>query len=212
MTRRIYTKICGLTRLADVRTCLEEHVDAIGFNLTADSPRRVDVEHARTLVHAARGAVIDVFWVVDSKPPEELAALVANTPRSFVQRCDPAWPWPQWLPNERRVDVVRLGAAEDVSAALKLSSGVLLSDATGTLGGSGKRADWALSKRLAEKRKLILAGGLTAENVADAIAATQPFGVDVASGVESKPGVKDPARVSAFVAAVRAAGQAGTRA
>jgi phosphoribosylanthranilate isomerase len=102
---------------------------------------------------------------------------------------------------------VRVGSAADVAEARVFQGRFLLVDARvdGSLGGTGKTLDWSLVAELARERNLTLAGGLTPDNVAEAIRAVGPYCVDVASGVERAPGVKDPARVRAFIEAARAA-------
>ncbi|MCC6807718.1 MAG: phosphoribosylanthranilate isomerase [Deltaproteobacteria bacterium] len=201
---RLFVKICGVRRLEDLEACVTLAVDAIGLNLVPSSPRACD----EALATALATAVADrarIVWVVAAAPPAFLAELIRAFPRSLVQRCDPSWPWPPALGADRRVEVVRLQAHEDVAAAEKVPGTFLLSDAAGALGGSGRRADWPLTRALAEKRRVLLAGGLTADNVAEAVRAVSPFGVDVAGGVEARPGEKDPAKLRAFVAAARAA-------
>jgi phosphoribosylanthranilate isomerase len=105
---------------------------------------------------------------------------------------------------------VRVATADDVAAARTFGGVYVLVDARveGSLGGTGATFDWSLVQELARERKLTLAGGLNAANVGDAIRTVEPYCVDVASGVERAPGVKDPERVRAFFAAVRAADEA----
>jgi phosphoribosylanthranilate isomerase len=102
---------------------------------------------------------------------------------------------------------VRVATQEDVARAEAMPGEYVMVDTKvdGALGGTGRSFDWRLVAELAKRRKLVLAGGLTAENVAEAIRVVQPWCVDVASGVETSPGVKDMAKVKAFVAAVRGA-------
>jgi phosphoribosylanthranilate isomerase len=111
------------------------------------------------------------------------------------------------LPNAYKA--VAIAGPEDVARASEYGGERLLVDAKvpGELGGTGARFDWSLAVPLTKRRDLIVAGGLTPENVAEAMRALSPFGVDVASGVEMRqnPRAKDPAKLSAFVAAVRAA-------
>jgi phosphoribosylanthranilate isomerase len=108
---------------------------------------------------------------------------------------------------------VRVAAGEDVARAEGMPGEYVMVDAKvdGELGGTGHVFDWALVVGLAQRRKLVLAGGLTPDNVASAIRQVRPWCVDVASGVESAPGVKDLTKVRAFVASVRGAGEAQQR-
>jgi phosphoribosylanthranilate isomerase len=142
-------------------------------------------------------------WVVDARPPEWLERLLRRFPSSIVQRTDDSWAWPDALAESRRWDVVRLAQADDVGRAAQRKAALLVCDAPGTLGGSGRVSSWPLAKELQGLRPIMLAGGLTAENVARAVSEVRPDGVDVASGIESAPGKKDHERMRAFVAAAR---------
>jgi phosphoribosylanthranilate isomerase len=184
---------------ADVLSALDAGADAIGLNLTAHSRRRIDTAVAAEL--AAMAKTLVVVWVIDASPPPGLTSLLSRFPSSLVQRTDARWAWPKDLADERRVGVVRL--PEDTS----LLEHFVISDAAGSAGGSGRRADWALSAALARQHpRVLLAGGLTSENVAEAAAAVKPFGVDVASGIE-RDGRPDAAAMRAFVE--QAKGRAG---
>jgi phosphoribosylanthranilate isomerase len=198
----MFIKLCGLRRLADVEAARALAVSAIGINLVASSRRSVSIAQASALAEAA--AELRVFFVIDGQPPDALFSLLKSAPSSVVQRTDAGWMWPKAIRIAQRAEVVRLAHARDVDAAESLSSSLIISDAPASLGGSGRRADWALSASLAKRREVILAGGLTAENVAEAIRAVQPFGVDVASGIEEAGQVSE-ARMRAFVAAARGA-------
>jgi len=109
----------------------------------------------------------------------------------------------EFLPHAFKA--VRIGGPSDVALADSFAGERVLVDAkvSGHLGGTGATFDWALVRRLSTSRKLILAGGLTPENVREAIRVVDPWGVDVASGVEREPGIKDPLKVLAFIEAVR---------
>jgi phosphoribosylanthranilate isomerase len=147
---------------------------------------------------------VQVFWVIDGRPPSALRGLLEGFPGSKIQRCDSTWRWPRWTATSQRVDVVRLSAAKDLARAVRSTAELLLSDSPGKLGGSGVLASRTLSRKLATRRRILLAGGLTPDNVSDAIADVQPFGVDVASGVESAPGHKDRKKMEQFVRRARA--------
>ena len=195
-------KICGLTRTEDIDVCLGLGVDMIGLNLTQSSPRKVAVAAARALA-AHIGTRARAVWVLDASPPSELADLLKEFPRSLVQRCDAAWPWPETLDDVRRIEVVRLTRTGDVEKAAARPEPLLVCDAPGALGGTGKPADWSFARALAPRKSILLAGGLSPSNVADAVRVVQPFGVDVASGVEVSPGIKDHEKLRAFVKKVR---------
>ena len=199
-----YVKICGITRLEDADLCIESGATAIGLNFVPTSPRRVDEKTAAAIVAAVKGKV-------------ETVGVVADLAASEMQRLrtDVGFDWLQLHGDEPDALVtemlpfawkaVRIGDAEEARLAEAVPGDRLLADAkvNGELGGTGAKLDWFLVRRLAEDRVLILAGGLTPENVTQAVQLVRPWGVDVASGVESAPGIKDAAKVRAFVQAAR---------
>ncbi|RMF97731.1 MAG: phosphoribosylanthranilate isomerase [Gammaproteobacteria bacterium] len=195
----IFVKICGLRSAEAVKAAIEAGADALGF-VFADSPRRIEPEQAAALCAALPAGIVRVAVMRD--PRRDGWEQVSRVFR------------PDWLQAEaealagleleqqiRPLPVFRDTPAldEDLAAA---EDRLLFEGATS---GAGQRADWARAARLARRTRLLLAGGLDPENVADAIARVQPWGVDVSSGVERRRGEKDPARIAAFVAAVRAA-------
>jgi phosphoribosylanthranilate isomerase len=198
----MFVKICGLTREEDIDVCVALGVDAIGLNLTRASVRRVDATRGQALA-AYIALKARPVWVLDAEPPPELSALLLQFPRSLVQRCDAAWLWPEGLADERRMEVVRLTRNGDVERAAARPEPLLVCDAPGALGGTGKPADWSFARALAPRKSILLAGGLNAGNVGDAIRVVRPFGVDVASGVEASPGIKDHEQLRAFVRKAR---------
>jgi phosphoribosylanthranilate isomerase len=202
-----WIKICGVTNVADAEQIAELGVDAIGLNFVLGSKRRVTREQAEQVARAVRGRV-------------ELVAVVADPTDAEVKelREELGIPWLQLHGQEVAARVARLQPnaykavpiedAADARRAATFPGERLLVDTkvSGTSGGTGKVFDWQLVTDLVAGRQLILAGGLTPANVAGAVRVLKPFGVDVASGVESAPGTKDPARLKAFVHAVRNAG------
>ncbi len=203
MTR---VKICGITSVTQAQRCAEFGVDALGVNFVSSSPRRVDENTAAAIVRAV-GSKVLVVGVVAGLDVAQMRSLRGRTGVGCLQ-----------LHGEERItDVtallphaykaVRIAAASDVALAEAMPGVYVMVDAKvdGTLGGTGRTFDWSLVASLATKRRLVLAGGLSPENVAHAVACVRPFCVDVASGVEKEPGVKDWERVKAFVDAVRIA-------
>jgi phosphoribosylanthranilate isomerase len=200
-------KICGVTRLEDADLAVGLGADAIGLNFWAGSKRRCEVDVAREIVSHVGTRARVVAVVVDASL-EELAALRARTgiawvqlhgdeDARFVRACLPA-----------ALRAVRAAGEAGLCEALAAPGLEVLLDASvpGEKGGTGVVADWALAARVARERPLWLAGGLVPGNVAEAIAQVRPMGVDVASGVERVPGVKDREKLEAFVRAVRGAG------
>lgn len=205
MTR---VKICGVTRPEDALEAARAGAHAIGM-IFCESPRRIEPGRAREIVRALPPFVAAV-GVFAGSPPEQVIAVAREVGLCAVQ-----------LHGEESPEVVR-----EVAQAVKVIKSVrvrdeaslagleafdgasaLLFDAhvQGALGGTGRTFDWALLERaLGRLRKpWILAGGLTPENVEAAVRRLRPWAVDTSSGVEARPGVKDPARVREFIAKVR---------
>jgi len=190
-----WIKICGMTTPEAVSATLYARVDAIGF-VFAESTRQLTPEAAARLAAPARGRAACV--AVMRHPTQQALEEVLAVFRPDVMQTDaedlrtlrtPARL--EVLPVYRRVQ----GDLADLPARLLFE---------GPRSGAGERSDWSAATQLARRRELVLAGGLNAGNVAAAMAAVRPFGVDVSSGVERSPGIKDPFEIARFVAAVRA--------
>ena len=195
----MWIKICGLTSVQAVSAALELEVDALGF-VFAESPRRLSAPQAAQLAQPAYGRVQRV--AVTRHPTQTAIDEILAVFRPDVLQSDAADLQRLRLPASlERLPVVRDAAGE----GLELPARILFE---GALSGSGVASNWQLARQLARRTQLILAGGLTADNVGAAIERVQPFGVDVSSGVEERPGLKSPARMREFVAAVRAAAAA----
>lgn len=201
-------KVCGVTRLEDVAACVAESVDWIGLNFSPLSKRRVATEVGARLREAARGAK-GVVAVFAGNGGEEIADVVARVRPDAVQLTDAPDAGGAALGAARAAGAlvwraVRVGR-DDLDAALSWRADLLLFDTAvdGLAGGSGRAFDWSELSRRSIGRPFALAGGLTAANVEEAIARVGPAIVDVASGVESAPGVKDRAAVAAFVVEAR---------
>lgn len=220
---RVWVKICGVTREADAEDVVLAGADAIGLNFAAVSPRKVSVEQAVRVARAARAAAarrgaptrevpsFEVVGVFVNAGPEAIRRAVRLVGLSRVQlHGDETNEFARSLgvPVYRAVAVA---STADVALAEESYGDRVLVDTKvpGVYGGSGKTFDWSLAVGLAERRKVVLAGGLGPHNVAEAVQTVRPFGVDTASGVESAPGIKDPELVRQFVSAVRSTGKAG---
>jgi phosphoribosylanthranilate isomerase len=197
-------KVCGVTTVAQAVACADAGVDAVGVNFVASSPRRVDAGLAADMVRAIGSRVL-VVGVVAGMSVDAMRALRDATGVGCLQLHgdESAADVEALLPHAYKA--VRVAGPDDVARAEAMPGEYLMVDAKvpGALGGTGHTVDWALVAPLAARRRLVLAGGLTPDNVASAVAACGPWCVDVASGVETSPGVKDLARVHAFVAAAR---------
>jgi phosphoribosylanthranilate isomerase len=205
---RTHVKVCGLTRPEDIDACVELGVDSIGFNCWPRSPRYVPPSTLGRLVRHVEGRASVVLVVVDSSPDAVCAlldatALTGARPWIQVHGGQPAAPYT--AAGLRVTQVLRVGGTSVLPQVT--ADRVLLDVDHADFGGTGQRLGAAdvLALRPRLPREWMLAGGLDASNVATAIRALGPWGVDVASGVESSPGVKDRARLSAFAAAVRGA-------
>jgi phosphoribosylanthranilate isomerase len=201
-----HVKICGVTTPEDALLCVEAGASAIGLNFVPSSPRCITPVRARAISRRVRGRTLVVGVVADMEVPA-MRDLLKSAELECVQLHGDESPGTVATLLPHAYKAVRIGSAEDVARAGSFPGPYLLVDARveGALGGTGATFDWSLVAELARARKLTLAGGLTAENVGRAIATAHPYCVDVASGVESAPGVKDAAKVEAFVGAVRAA-------
>lgn len=201
-------KICGLVSPADAVACAELGAHAIGLNFVEGSPRRVEAQAARAIaraVHAEHPKVV-VVGIVADLDVASAKALVADAELDCLQLHGDETPETLAALLPHAYKAVRIGGPADVAAARTFPGDYVLVDAKveGALGGTGAVFDWAWVAELARERKLTLAGGLRPENVAAAVRAVRPYCVDVASGVEDRPGVKDLAKVAAFIAAARA--------
>jgi phosphoribosylanthranilate isomerase len=202
----VWVKVCGITREEDARLAAARGADAIGLVFWSRSRRCVTVERARLIVSALPPGVAAVGVFVD-ETPEQVNRIAAEVGLHLVQLHGDETPEACRQCVRPFIKAFRVGPGFDASVLRAYPGGTILLDAASPLapGGTGARADWEVARAVAASRPAILAGGLSAENVADAIARVSPFGVDVSSGVEAAPGVKDPDRVRRFVEAVRRA-------
>jgi len=192
----MWIKICGMTTPEAVAAATDAGVDAIGF-VFAHSPRRLSTERAHELAAPARGRLrcVAVTRHPTQAALEEILAVfkpdILQTDAGDLQtlRLPAAL---EWLP------VIRVGK----TLPADLPPRILFE---GPMSGSGVAADWRTAHDLARRTQVVLAGGLSSGNVAAAIVAVRPFGVDVSSGVEERPGIKSPLAIMEFVAAARAA-------
>src|SRR5690606_19448935 len=192
----IWIKICGLTTREAVDAAVAAGADAIGF-VFAPSKRQVTAAQAAALAQDVPARVTRV--AVMQHPSQALVDEVCDIFRPDVLQTDAEDFASLRLPSELELlPVIRDGQEVDASLPARILYG-------GRTSGAGTTADWTCARELARRTQLVLAGGLSARNVADAIAAVRPFGVDVSSGVESAPGKKDIAKIYAFIRAARAA-------
>ena len=202
---RIFIKVCGITRMTDALHAVEQGATALGFVLWKKSPRAVTVARAAEIIATLPSHVMTVGVFVNEgidsiRSAAERARLTAvqlhgDEPPAYADALD----WP----------VIRAVSVNDIDSAVDAWSAdtALLVDHIDPVrrGGTGTPVDWRRAAGVAKTRRIVLAGGLTPDNVATAIRAVHPFGVDVSSGVESAPGVKDFNKVTQFISNARLA-------
>lgn len=203
----VRSKICGITRIEGALAAAEAGADAIGLVFYARSPRAVNVQQARAIIAALPPFVTTVGLFVNASRCE-LNEILDAVPLDLLQfhgdetpaDCDGYHrPW---------IKALRVRPGDDLEAGCQQyakASGILLDTfVAGVPGGTGEAFDWSLIPEHLSK-PIILAGGLSADNVGAAIAQVRPYAVDVSGGVEQAKGIKDPARIEAFMRAVRQA-------
>jgi len=196
-------KICGLKEQQHVQAAVEAGADAIGF-VFAPSKRRVTVEQAQQLAKHVPEGILKIGVFVNPSA-EELRTAVENVPLDYVQYHGEETPDFIREQGYPAIKALSVRGAKDVQAAVNYDVDYYLFDAPGTdfKGGSGHTFDWTLLEMVGIPReKLILAGGLQAENIEEAVSLVSPFMVDVSSGVETE-GIKDIAKINAFIQSVK---------
>jgi len=205
--RRIVIKFCGMTKEADAQEAARLGVNALGFNFWPQSPRFVRPEAAHRIAETLPPFVARVGVFVNEDPGRirEIAGQVGlsvvqlhgDEPPEFCRALEPLIVF----------KALRVGPGFRAEEMTRYPCRTFLLDAWSSKapGGTGETVDWPRVHGLAEHARIILAGGLEPGNVAQAIEQAEPYGVDVASGIEGAPGEKDPERMSAFVEAVRRA-------
>lgn len=214
----IQVKICGTTSLADARLAAEAGADLLGFIFYPPSPRHVAPEEAARIVatlRAERGAAApQMVGVCVDEPVERVRTLIDEIGLDLVQLHGSEPPAELRLLAPYAFKALRPQTRGDAEALVATYSDVVPANPAAPdflvdsyhpwkMGGTGEPINLAIGQVLARRFRLLLAGGLTPENVAEAIARVQPWGVDVASGVEAEPGRKDPEKVRAFVRAAK---------
>ncbi len=217
MNSRTRIKICGLTRVEDLQAAIAAGADAIGLVFYPKSPRYIAPEAAAELIASVSPFVTTVGLFVNATE-QEVAAIVSQAPVSLLQfhgdetleQCIAT----AHAVNRPFLRAMRIGAEisgvdllkcdQNYHAASKLFAGLLLDAFAEGYGGSGKVFDWSLiPKELAPR--VVLSGGLSAQNATEAVLQVCPYAVDVSSGVEQSKGIKDPGKIRAFIEAVRRA-------
>lgn len=201
---RTRVKICGITRPDDARAAARAGADAVGLVFYAKSPRAVTIVEAQAVVRALPPFVTTVGLFVDAAR-DEIQDVLRSVPLDVLQFHGNEGPDECRLFERPYVKAVRMREAAELAAAARAyhdAAGLLVDTyVEGVPGGTGRAFDWSrLPSSLS--RPMILAGGLTPDNVAEAVRRVRPWTVDVSGGVESAPGVKDAARIEAFIRGV----------
>lgn len=191
-------KVCGITSLEDAREAIGCGAEFLGFNFYRKSPRYISPEAARTIIEQLPSGVTTVGIFVNEAQPHDVLEILKVSGVQFAQlHGDEDATYCEAVGAERVIKALRVGEGFDVQQILSYPAWAILLDAfdKNLYGGTGKTANWDVAREAAKLTRLFLAGGLSPENIAEAIQIVEPFAVDVNSGVESAPGVKDFARL-----------------
>ncbi|WP_043200430.1 phosphoribosylanthranilate isomerase [Pseudomonas putida] len=203
----VRSKICGITRIEDALAAAEAGADAIGFVFYAKSPRAVDVRQARAIIAELPPFVTTVGLFVNASRCE-LNEILEVVPLDLLQFHGDETPQDCEGYHRPWIKALRVRPGDNLEAACQLyagARGILLDTyVAGVPGGTGEAFDWSLVPAHLSK-PIILAGGLSADNVGQAIAQVRPYAVDVSGGVEQAKGIKDAAKIEAFMQAVKQA-------
>lgn len=199
-------KICGITNLEDARHASACGADALGFVFYPGSPRCVDPDQVRRIV-AELPPLLTTVGLFVNESPARIREVVDFCGLNTVQLHGDEEPEQCCFAPCRVIKALRLRGAMQSAlfAAYKVSALLLDAYVPDQFGGTGHRCDWEQAAKLAAQHRVILAGGLNAENVAEAVRQVRPYGVDVSSGVEEQPGQKDPEKVARFIRMARKA-------
>lgn len=190
----IKLKVCGITSLEDARAAVECGAEFLGFNFYRKSPRYISPQAARAIIEELPDDVTAVGIFVNEAHPKDVIEILQTSGAQMAQlHGDESPEYCSAVGAERVIKALRVGDDFDVRQVLIYPAAAILLDAFDKklYGGTGKTANWEIAREAAKLVKLFLAGGLAPENIAEAICSVEPFAVDVNSGVESSPGVKN---------------------
>jgi phosphoribosylanthranilate isomerase len=194
-------KVCGLTSLEDARAAINCGAEYLGFNFYPKSPRYIAPAAARDIIERAPIDIISVGVFVNEPRPEDVAEILrASGARMAQLHGDESPVYCSGVGAERVIKALRVGDDFDARRVLDYPASAILLDAFDAklYGGTGRTANWAAAREAARLTNVFLAGGLSPENIVEAISAVEPFAVDVNSGVESAPGRKDAGKLQAL--------------
>jgi phosphoribosylanthranilate isomerase len=202
----LFVKICGITRLEDALRAVDSGADAIGFNFYSGSKRYISPIEAGAIVEELPSRVLTVGVFVN--PEREYVMKILSEVKlgalQFSGDEPPSAVEGYQLPVFKAIHVKGIDSIH-ASSLFKVHAFLLDAYRAGEFGGTGRSFDWKIGRKANEFGKVIVAGGLTPENVADAVREARPYGVDVSGGVETSPGKKDHKKIETFVSAAREA-------
>jgi len=204
----VYVKICGITNVRDARVAARLGADALGFNFFKGSPRYIKPARAKAIIAALPPFTTTVGVFVDAAPEDilEICRLCNLDAVQLHGRETPSQV--SAVRGVRRIKAIRVQSERDIETCPRYHVDAYLLDAyvPGEFGGTGEQFNWALAREAARFGPIILAGGLTPDNVAEAIETAAPYAVDVASGIETAPGRKNKSAMAEFIRRAKAIG------
>ncbi len=204
----VRVKICGITNLEDARAAIDLGADALGFNFYRHSPRYIEPANAKPIIELLPPLISLVGIFVDEFSPDRILKLARAVGIGSVQLHGTESPeYVKKLAELRTIKAFRVDEKFDPAQLLAFNVGAYLLDAYDPklMGGTGKTFNWDVAVEAKVHGRVILAGGLTPVNVREAILKVQPYGIDVCSGVESTPGLKDASKMAALFREVHCA-------
>ncbi|MCG3162313.1 MAG: N-(5'-phosphoribosyl)anthranilate isomerase [Acidobacteria bacterium] len=194
----IKLKVCGITTIEDARAAIDCGAEYLGFNFYPKSPRYISPQSARAIIERLPDEVVSVGVFVNEARPEDVIEILQTSGARMAQlHGDESPDYCAQVGAERVIKALRAGDDFDARRVLDYPASAILLDAFDAklYGGTGKTANWAIAREVARLAKIFLAGGLSPDNIVEAIRAVEPFAVDVNSGVESAPGRKDAVKL-----------------
>lgn len=200
-------KICGITNLDDALAAVAAGADALGFNFYKPSPRYITPQNAREIIDQLPGELMTVGVFVNEETPESVRNIATEAGVAALQlHGDESPGYCRELADRFVIKTLAVSTNFDAQMVHAYPTDAIMLDTKDNAlrGGTGRRFDWSIAKQVNQLgRKLFLAGGLSPENIAEAIGTVRPFAVDACSALEDKPGIKNHARLRAFVDAAR---------
>ncbi|HKC65680.1 MAG TPA: phosphoribosylanthranilate isomerase [Pyrinomonadaceae bacterium] len=205
----VFVKICGITNLEDALFATRAGADALGFNFYKRSPRYIAPTDARNIVKQLPDSTMSVGVFVNEGNPESVERIADEVGLKAVQlHGDESPEYCRALKDRFVIKALRVGEGFDLQSVKEFEADAILIDAFAgdVRGGTGRTVDWNIARKVSELvPKLFLAGGLSPENVSEALSLVKPFAIDACSSLENVPGRKDAKRVRAFIKAAREA-------